>query len=308
MNQPGTENSKNQLAGKYGNFRDPVGLLKRMLLSGNRAAYDALLRAGLAIGVTPIDLLLQSRERRHLSEVSLDQPTHPQLLIVGPPRSGSTLLYQTLARYADVSYLSNLSDLFPRSPIAATSLLQRRRKLGGKNFSNYYGQTAGLRAPNDGFAVWNRWLGQDRYHTPEELSPDTEDNMRRFFAAWSTQFGKPFLNKNNRNAFCLKLLADTLTESKFVIIRRDPLFVAQSLIQARVQVQGSKQQPWGLASSEDHATSNHPLGYVDDVCDQLVRIKTRLQQQQSAVDPSRYVEITYESFCKSSSARTATNR
>ena len=159
MNQPGTENSKNQLAGKYGNFRDPVGLLKRMLLSGNRAAYDALLRAGLAIGVTPIDLLLQSRERRHLSEVSLDKPTHPQLLIVGPPRSGSTLLYQTLARYADVSYLSNLSDLFPRSPIAATSLLQRRRKLGGKNFSNYYGQTAGLRAPNDGFAVWNRWAG-----------------------------------------------------------------------------------------------------------------------------------------------------
>ncbi len=285
-------------SGKYSNFQDPVGLMKRMLLSGNRAAYDALLRAGLAVGVTPLDWALHSRERRRLAEASLENVSEPQVLIVGPPRSGSTLLYQTLARYADVTYLSNLSDLFPRSPITATNLLQRQTKLRRKNFSNYYGQTAGLAAPNDGFAVWNRWLGRDRYVTPESLTDEMTDNMRRFFAAWSAQFGKPFLNKNNRNAFCLQLLAETLPEARFVIIRRDPLFVAQSLIEARAQVQGDKDRPWGLASTETHVSADEPLGYVNDVCDQLIKIKNRLQEQQAGVDSARYVEISYESFCQ----------
>lgn len=284
--------------GKYSNFRDPVGLLKRMLLSGNRAAYDALMRAGFAIGITPLDWALQSRERRRLAEVSPEQPTRSQVLIVGPPRSGSTLLYQTLARYADVSYLSNLSDLFPRSPITATGIFQRQRKQRRKNFSNYYGQTAGLSAPNDGFALWNRWLGSDRYITPETLSTADSGNMRRFFAAWSQRFGKPFLNKNNRNAFCLKLLAETLPEAKFIIIRRDPFFVAQSLIEARTKVQGDKNRPWGLASTEEHVVASEPLGYVNDVCDQLLRIKDRLQEQQTAVNPERFVETNYETFCQ----------
>lgn len=285
-------------AGKYNNFRDPFGLLKRMILSGNRAAYGALMRAGLSVAATPLDWALQFKERKLLEQVSLDEPAEPQILIVGPPRSGSTLLYQTMARYADVSYLSNLSDMFPRAPLTASRLLRRRRNETKKNFSNYYGQTAGLGSPNDGFSVWNRWLGRDRYFTPEELKPEEVNEMRRFFAAWSQQFGKPFLNKNNRNAFCMQLLAETLPAARFVIIRRDPIFVAQSLIKARAQVQGSKDRPWGLASTEDHSVAHEPLGYVNDVCDQLIKIKNRLQQQQAGVDPARYVEITYESFCK----------
>lgn len=298
MNQHGTPKSAAPHAGKYSNFRDPVGLLRRMLLSGNRAAYDALIRAGIAVGVSPLDWLLQYREQRRLAEIAVDGTVHPQVLIVGPPRSGSTLLYQTMARYADVSYLSNLSDLFPRSPITATSLLQRRKRQRRKNFSNYYGQTVGLASPNDGFAVWNRWLGRDRYLTPDVLDAVSHDNMRRFFAAWSAEFGKPFLNKNNRNAFCLSLLAETLPAAKFVIIRREPLFVAQSLIEARAQVQGAKEIPWGLASTEDHVVADEPLGYVNDVCDQLIKIKNRLREQQAAVDPQRCVETTYELFCE----------
>ena len=198
------------LAGKYGNFRDPLGLLVRMLVSGNRAAYGALFRAAFSLGLTPLDWLLQRQEHQRLAKVDDCLPRQPLVLIVGPPRSGSTLLFQTMARYADVSYLTNLTSMFPRSPITSASLFHAfdkrpKKKALSKSLQNYYGQTPGLAAPNDGFEVWNRWLGDDRYHAPETLKSAMIEDMQRFFAAWTTEFDRPFLNKNNRNALCIGL-------------------------------------------------------------------------------------------------------
>jgi len=217
MNDQQQSGQATQRAGKYSNFNDPVGLLMRMLRSGNRAAYGALFRTAFSIGLTPLDWLLQAKEKRRLAAVDESQIRHPLVLIVGPPRSGSTLLYQALARYANVSYLTNLTSMFPRSPISSASLFQAYGQRPTKSFAmglfakrsfakssqNYYGQTPGLRSPNDGFEVWNRWLGEDRYQAPETLEPASAKQMRRFFAAWTKEFDKPFLNKNNRNALCL---------------------------------------------------------------------------------------------------------
>ena len=282
---------------KYGNFRDPVGLVLRMLGSANPAARGAILRAAMSMGTVPIDWLLERRERRRLAATNPAERATPLVLVVGPPRSGSTLLYQILAQCADVSYFSNLTALFPRAPITATALLQGHRLSGGGDFNSYYGQTRGLSAPNDGFEIWNRWLGDDRYDARHSLDDQSSDDMRRFFAAWTGEFSRPLLNKNNRNADCIALLANTLPQATFVVIRRDPFFVAQSLIESRLRVQGAKDRPWGLASTTEHSRAAEPLGYVDDVVDQIVAIETKLQNQQATMDARRIVEVTYESLC-----------
>ena len=282
---------------KYGNFHDPVGLVLRMLGSANPAARGAILRAALSMGTVPIDWLLERRERRRLAAAKPTEHATPLVLVVGPPRSGSTLLYQILARCADVSYFSNLTALFPRAPITATAWLQGHNLSGGGDFNSYYGQTRGLRAPNDGFEIWNRWLGDDRYDARQSLDEQSANAMRRFFAAWTDEFRRPLLNKNNRNADCIALLADALPQATFIVIRRDPFFVAQSLIESRLRVQGAKDRPWGLASTTEHSRAVKPMGYVDDVVDQIIAIETKLQDQQSTIDAQRLVEVTYESLC-----------
>lgn len=281
----------------YANFRDPVGLVLRMLRSGDGAARSALLRAGSALVVKPLDALLATRERALLSEDRGGR--EPLLLIVGPPRSGSTLLYQLLAATLPVSYFTNWSALFPRATITASRLGPRPRgSAGAPDLDSFYGNTRGLRAPNDGFHAWNRWLGQDRYRAPERLDDETRAGMRRFFAAWTSVYPRPFLNKNNRNASCVALLAATLENAIFIRTTRDPVYVAQSLLLAREAIQGDRAAAWGLGSERPDRQADP----IEDVAGQVDHVERSLDAQCASVAPGRIVNVQYEDLCRDPSS------
>jgi len=278
-----------------GNFQNPLGLVFRMLTSGKRAAYAALFHEALRIAARPMDAILKGKEARSITSASASDL--PVMLVVGAPRSGTTLVYQTLARYLDVSYVTNMTSLFPQSPITSSRMLRWLPQRASADFHNFYGQTAGLNGPNDGFSLWNKWLGDDRYVPRKDLTEPEKHAMRQFFHAWSNTFGKPFLNKNNRNTGCLDLLWRVIPQASFVVVRRNPLLVAQSLIKAREQVQGDKSVGWGLHSHSSD-TAVDPLSYVDDVCDQIVQIEGQLDEQLQHIPTERRIEITYEGFCE----------
>lgn len=105
-----------------------------------------------------------------------------------------------------------------------------------------------MQSPNDGFGVWNRWLGKDRYVARKSLTDDEVESMRQFFEAWRLEFSLPFLNKNNRNLDGLTLLAESLPGARFVVVRRNPMLVVQSILESRTIVQGDATRGWGLMS------------------------------------------------------------
>ena len=281
------------------NFQNPLGLLYRMLTSGKRAAYAALFHEALRIAARPFDTMLQRKESRTIQNAVPSQL--PVVLVVGAPRSGTTLVYQTLARYMDVSYVTNLTSMFPRSPISGSRMLHWIPGRNSADFHNFYGQTARLQGPNDGFSLWNKWLGDDRYIPRTDLNEAEQQEMQQFFYAWGNAFGKPFLNKNNRNTGCLDLLSRVIPRASFIVVRRNPLLVAQSLIKAREQVQGDKTVGWGLHSHSSN-TSADALSYVDDVCDQILKIERQLDEQLRHIPSHRLIEITYEGFCEDPAA------
>lgn len=278
----------------YSNFKDPVGLAKRMILSGNKAAWFTLIREGLGIIFKPLDSLLSIREKKLLAR---DQKSdHPLILILGGSRSGTTIFYQTLTQYLPVSYFNNLSVSFPKSPIASWKIFNPLLRRQRGNFENYYGSVAGFNGPNDGFHIWNRWFGEDRNHIPESISEEAKNEMLRFFHTWHSVTGKPFLNKNNRNSLCAPLLNRLFDRIIFIEIRRDPVYVVQSLIQSREVVQGSKHIAWGLNSkdSEDPDSGD----YIREICQQVLSVEDILDHAKKEIQSDRYFRISYEEFCE----------
>lgn len=274
------------------NFADPVGLILRILRSGDAAAYAALTLRALETGAIPLDRALQPLERMKLERA--DRISHPVILVVGLPRSGTTLFYQTLCGATRVSYFSNLSGLFRRSTITGTKLFGRRFDTPPRaRFHSFYGRTSGFGGVNDGFHVWDRWLGSDRYAvTP--VSADGERDMRRFFAAWTDAFAMPLATKNNRNTICFARLAAILEPCFVVLVRRDPLYVAQSLFIARQRVQGDAAIGWGLGANDVPADAeDDPL---ETVTRQVHRLDAQVDAELDRMPPGRSAVVSYERF------------
>jgi Sulfotransferase family len=276
---------------RYDNFGDPLGLIRRMLTSGDPAARQALLRAGARVLATPFDLILSVFERR-LIEKTRGGGEDPILLVVGGPRAGTTLVFQVLARQLDVSSTTNVLDVFPRSPIVASRLfgaLGRQDSAG--ELSAFYGNTAPFRGQNDAFEIWNRWLGSDRYQAIDNLTPEAIADMRAFMSAWSAAAGRPLLNKNNRNTGVMGMLADALPTAHFIVVERDPLYMAQSLVFAREVVQGDRSEGWGFGAHPEQSDA-----FVS-VAQQVADVSRIVARETAKVSPHRLTRVGYEAFC-----------
>jgi hypothetical protein len=272
-------------------INNPFRLVYRLLSSGNRAARSAMLQAAAGFGLMPIDLLLRRRERRLYASA---QPPHkPVIIVVGPPRSGTTLVAQYLINTFDVCYLNNLTALFPKSPITANVLFGRMAKLGAGDYDAFYGKSRGLSGANDGLHIWDRWLGSDRDRVPEQLQGDALRTMPQFFGALEAHYGIPLVNKVNRLNTCANLVADCLPGAWFICLKRDPLYLAQSLYVAREQISGDLDTPYGTLHSG--AARGDP---VEDVCRQVAYHEGQASRQQALLGRERFSVVEYEEFCK----------
>jgi hypothetical protein len=125
--------------------------------------------------------------------------------------------------------------------------------------------------------------------------------MRLFFGHWVAESGKPLVNKNNRNADCVPLLADVLPNAVFIEVSREPVYVVQSLLLARPTIQGRVERGWGLDSEEVELGASRET-VIDSVCDQVIRIRQRLEGAEAVVGDGRYMRVRYEDLCANPAA------
>jgi hypothetical protein len=274
-------------------FKDPIGLAGRLLRSKEPAAYFAMAATALSVATTPLDVILGFAERRVYDRAA--EPRRPIVLVTGAPRSGTTVLAQSLIHNLPVSFINNLTMLFPRAPIVANRLFGRLLAAPEVRYRSFYGRTSGFASPNDGLHLWDRWLGRDRYTVPTSLSTGTTRAMRTFFGAWEEAFGQPLVNKNNALATCATLVARALPTAHILHIRREPVFNVQSIIGAREKIQGSREIGYGV---EDPLWPVGREGYVTDVCAQVLYHERKIEEQRREIPSERYWVVSYEEFCR----------
>ncbi|WP_342844228.1 sulfotransferase [Celeribacter marinus] len=225
---------------------------------------------------------------------------HQIVFLVGPPRSGSTILYQAITNFADVSYIDNLACWF-RDSLFFGMLLSHFRygKTSHDNFYSELGATSkyGLHSPSECGEFWYRWFPRDphyvesSYLTPRQIAGLTSEACKivRYFR-------RPFVVKNLVCGQRLRVLAKVFPEAKVIVIKRDDEDVIRSILKARK----------ALSIPTDTWWSVKPRGYerligqseLEMICGQVDLINSVIDEDIRLFRPENVKIVHYENFDK----------
>jgi hypothetical protein len=277
-------------------FHHPVQLARRLVRTGDRAALQAMAFAALSVVTTPLDLALAPVERRLGARPR--NKTHPVILVCGPPRAGTTVVYQALVSSLPVAYLSNVVTMFPRAPLVASKWSGLARADAPHDLHSYYGKTSGLRGTCDALGIWDNWFGDDRTRPNMAPSEAQRAAMRQFFIAADEVFGRPLCCKNNGLNVLAHLVAESVPQAMFICLTRRSAALAASLYRARSDIHGGLSQAYGLTAASVDPTFVEPSDPVESVIAQVRFFERVAAEQQARLGLERFWRVSYEEFCQ----------
>ncbi len=225
-----------------------------------------------------------------------EAPRAPVLLILGLPRSGTTLVYQYLVHRLRLAYFTNGAGRFHRAPCLATRVQRRIHGEYRSDFRSEYGRVSGPLGPREAGAFWGRSFGFEEYVRFDDLDAARIDVLRRTVACVQTAFdGAAFVNKNVKHLLRVDALARVYPQSLFLVVERDLGEVALSMYRAWLRHAPGPGAWWSVRPPDAARLSSLPL--VERVAGQAVALKDRLDADLSALAADRVVRLAYEGFC-----------
>ena len=163
------------------------------------------------------------------------------VFIVGAPRTGSTIFFQSLVAAYGLPYFSNLTDrYFAEHPIIGLCVQAGTPLAGPISGRSKFGKTQGSRQPSEASRVMTAWFGgghPSEVRSPQ-ASPGKEEHLRRTIDAAHRLFCRPLAIKNAWNCFRLPFLRAVFPDAAFIWIRRGLAASARSDLNARYVVWG----------------------------------------------------------------------
>jgi len=238
-----------------------------------------------------ISIFEKSKVNKYSNKVSEKQA----IFILGAPRTGSTILYQLLTQYFDLQYFDNLNHLANENVYFGSWLSSKIFKGKPHNcFKSKHGRTidGGLHAPTEGGQIWQRWLpSYDNYLDVETVSDKQIILIRKNIYSLINRYNKPLIIKNNYNSLRLKLIKKFSPNAKFIFIKRDPLYTAQSIIIARENIYNDRSMWWSIKPSNYMEIGQ--LSYVEQVVKQIYYIEKQIHIELKMFDLNNILVINY---------------
>jgi hypothetical protein len=222
------------------------------------------------------------------------------IFIVGTGRCGSTAFHNLLAMHPQTMWLSGFAEYFPDKPkwnrwaVSAVGNPLVRRVLGkrikpGENYGFWYTHAYGFAEP-----------GRDLIRT--DVTPRVRKQMRAAIAPMLTSKRSRMLVKLtgwSRIGFLNEIFED----AKFIHMVRDGRAVASSFLHINSWQWRGWYGPYswrhGPLSPEDQAAWEAANRSFVALAGLQWRIHTRaVEAARQALDPNRFLEVRYETFCE----------
>jgi len=203
-----------------------------------------------------VNTLLQRAELPARGD-DVDTASLPLIYLVGLPRSGTTLFSQVVSRYFRVGYIDNLIARFwmrPRVGIALSRAVLGSDSGRGIRLDSEFGNSPDAAGPHEFGYFWRYWLRLDESNThsvdAQQLTRVDRDGLRATLEdEILAPFALPAVFKNVGCGFCASFLTELHPRSLFVFIRRNPIEVGRSILDARIKRYGSYADWWSLKPS-----------------------------------------------------------
>ncbi|MBL4705046.1 MAG: sulfotransferase [Flavobacteriales bacterium] len=227
----------------------------------------------------------------------------PLVFFCYAPRSGSTLLAQTLTRTQSFSYISNFTARFWEAPYLALQLEKQLaiRDTGlrsGEVERSKYGVTAGLSEPHEFGFFWNKLLTSDDNHwiDSSKLDPDRISEFVETVNGLRSVFDKPFFFKNGIAGYNARFMRQLFPDAKFVIIDRDPLYILQSIYMARKELYNDPKMWWSIRTKDVKEIIEQSGNEFDEIALQIKSVYSEIEDALDGNDDN-VLHVTYEDFC-----------
>lgn len=248
--------------------------------------------------------LLAAAYHRRLEQARLIKP----IIVVGPDRSGTSLVYALLANHPDLYAPTTIADRFPKHPLSAT-LLRKISSWGAEdNFSSVpdtNGVIAGGRHRlTEAVRYWIHHLGSRDggwKHAPDDFfsEEDLDDNTRRVLPAdlkkrLTVMQKRRLVVKQPGFSLKIRYLNALFPDAIFVHSLRHPVDNFHSLM---AQKQETENPSWGVRIPGWQAHSH--LSIEAQTAHQLAgtyKIILQSVAQIGGFAAGRYVPVRYESF------------
>jgi len=224
--------------------------------------------------------------RASQKEEALNPFELPPVFIVGAPRSGTTLIWQYLLVRYKAGYISNINASIPLFLSTTLCLQECFNKLEYTTIKDsHYGYINGLFSPNEGGRLCEFWFSG--------LTHKKKLKVRQTFLYIVDKFNSAIIHKNIYNSLRIPDIQAIFPEARFVFVKRNPMYNAQSIIRARKEIFGD----------ERHWFSVKPPGF-DKILSQTPAFQALWQVQRvqeivdaASIDNQNIVRISYEDFC-----------
>jgi hypothetical protein len=147
------------------------------------------------------------------------------IFIMGAPRSGTSILYETLSNHQEFAYITDIDNSEHWKELVKYPGVRQRLKL--TNEPLFAPEFISAEHPNEGSALWLRYLPHFEYMTEHDVTPEMEhffnDVIGRIIDGKSH-----FINKNIHHSYRVRLLDRLFPGCRFIHLLRDWRAVAHS--------------------------------------------------------------------------------
>jgi len=249
------------------------------------------------LAISPIIRLWEEKHIEYYSNMPLK---HQPIFIIGAPRTGSTILYQVITNQLDVLYIDNLTCKFFRNLFFGFWLSNKIFKQKAHNcFKSKFGDTSecGLHAPSECGEFWYRWLPKDRHFIDySDITDKMVEDIRSEITAIINYFDKPLVFKNLNAGQRMRLIKKCFPEAKFIFVKRDIIYTAQSIINGRRKLKIRDNEWWGIMPN--NVKELNKLNIYEKVIKQIIYLENQILIDKDLFDEKNFSTINYKEIGK----------